>query len=166
MHADCGRRALRAFHCRVLDVIALLRTLHGWIGLLAAVLLLHPVFALARPAPQTGPPGERLRLGLRWSVGVALGFTVVAYVSGWLLYPDYRVDTKPLLLGLAPWLARAFESKEHLCFYVLVLALGAVGLLFLGAKPITVRWCFALASGLALSASVLGVLVGAFRPGS
>jgi hypothetical protein len=138
------------------DLVALLRTFHGWLGLLAVVLLLHPVVALRGADP------ARIRKGLRWSAGLALTVTGIAYASGWWLYPGYRVDTKPLLLADAPDLARAFESKEHLCFYALALTL-AGGALLVAGRTRAVRWCFGLASGLALVGSVLGALVGAFR---
>lgn len=143
----------------------LLRTLHGWVGLLAAVLLFHPFAALSARSPTHAPPAPPgLRRGLGWSTALAASLSVAAFVSGWLLYPGYREDTKPALLVKAPTIASAFEVKEHLAFYALCLAITGAGLVWRGgpwARPYA-RTALVLAAVLGLVVSGLGAWVGGF----
>lgn len=160
--------------CALFHLTELFRTLHGWLGLLAAVLLLHPVVALAKRRPAPPGPGsarasvELPRRGLRWSSGLAAIFAVAAFTTGWLLYPGYREDTKPALLVKAPTLASLFEVKEHLAWYALTLALTGTALLWVGgpwARP-HARTALLLAAVLGLVVAALGSSVGAFVVGS
>ena len=140
------------------DTVHLLRSLHGYTGVLAAAALLHPVVTL----PRRGP----LRRGTRWAVGASTALAVTAFSAGWALYPGYRTGTKRELLGQAPVLARAFETKEHVAFYVVVLAVAGLGLALRApdAEGLrAARWCYGLAGVLAIGVIGLGVTVGAWR---
>lgn len=139
------------------DVVLFLRTGHGWLGVLTVALLLHPV--LGRPRA----PGGRAP----WSLLAAVGFLVAAFASGWLLYPGYREDPKPALLRVAPDLARAFETKEHLAWYVLVL--GACGAFLVargadGAAARSGRFMLGAAAVIGAAVCLLGATVASWRP--
>lgn len=138
----------------MLDLTTLWRTGHGWLGILAVALLLHPVLA----------PGAPRRRGARWSLGLAITLTIATFTTGWLLYPGYRQDPKPALLRLSPGLAAAFETKEHLAWYVLVLAVGGGTLAWISPGP-TARRMLAAAAVLGMVVAGLGAVVSAFNPG-
>lgn len=141
----------------MIDPTLLLRTWHGWLGVLAIALLLHPVVA-GRPATSRGA---------RWSVGLGIALATAAFASGWLIYPTYRTDLKPALLRLDRPLAAAFETKEHLAWYVLCLAVAGGGLLLVSREPgvvRTARWMLAVAAALGMVVALIGSFVGGFTP--
>ncbi len=139
------------------DLTELARTLHGHVGVLAAAALAHPAFLLAR--------GGVVSRGCRWAAGAATSLVVLTFSAGWALYPGYRRDPKPALLREAPALAWSFETKEHLAFYVLVLAV--VGAVLIFRRPSAggvraARWCYGAASVLAFVVVALGSSVGSW----
>lgn len=114
-------------------------------GVLAAAALTHP--ALARqPNPRNALPASALA-ALAFGVGVGI-------------YGDYRAGVKRRLLAEALPLARAFEVKEHLGFVVVILAVGAAGLLRAGpsARGLA-RQCYGAAAVLAWAVVGIGWLV-------
>ncbi len=127
----------------MLDPFILLRSAHGLVGVLAAAALLHPALA----------PAASARSALSASV-----LAVATFAGGVGIYGDYRAGVKRVLLGEAFGLAQAFEVKEHLAFYVMVLAVSAAGLLHAGA-PDLARACYRGAAGLAWVAVGIGWLV-------
>lgn len=143
----------------MIDLVAFARTLHGHLGLLAAIALVHPAITL-RP-PRSAAAG--LRPGTRWSVALATALVTMTTLGGWVLYPGYRAVDKPRLLQGAFEVAMLFETKEHLAFYALVLAWGGCALVFgparaVGARRIA-RLCFGAAAGLAVTVGILGSMV-------
>lgn len=141
------------------SAVEFLRILHGHVGLLAAALLLHPAFTLGRL--KNGRPWP----GLRWSAGLGTAAVTLTFALGWWLYPAYRAEQKPRLLADAHGLAMAFETKEHLAFYAVALALGGAGLLWLGETRESrrlCRWCYGLAGALVAVNVLLGSAVGSF----
>jgi len=142
----------------MIDPVALLRTLHGHAGLLAAVALLHPALTLKGPARSKGT---------RWSLGLSTGLATATVIGGWLLYPGYRDGVKPRLLHEAFPLAMAFETKEHLATFALVLAWTGCGLaLGTGDRDAhrPARICYGAASALAFTVGILGSVVASARP--
>jgi hypothetical protein len=138
----------------VIDLVALARTLHGHLGLLAAVALLHPAVALRPQGP--------VRRGTRWSVILATTLLTATVVAGWVLYPGYRRVERPPLFQLAPQVAYLFESKEHLAFFALVLAWAGCALVFVPAEPAArrlARFSFGAAAAISLVVGVLGSIV-------
>ena len=129
---------------------------HGHLGWLAALALLHPAWLLRRPR--------------RRALAAALAATLVATATaalGILLYPTYRQSLKPGLLSAAPIAAALFERKEHLGIGALVLAWVGLALHGLwcrdrpGAASLA-RAAFAAyvgAAGFAVVTAVLGVVV-------
>lgn len=84
---------------------------HGHLGWLAAVALVHPAVLLQRPK-------RRAPLAVGLAVG---GVTVVSGLGAWL-YPKYRAELKQPLFLRAPSIGWLFERKEHLAVGALVLA--------------------------------------------
>ncbi|MDP2317664.1 MAG: hypothetical protein Q8P41_32560 [Pseudomonadota bacterium] len=153
----------------MIDLVALARTWHGHVGVLAAIALLHPAITL-RPASARGAAGgsgaavgARLRAGTRWSVALATALVTLTTFAGWWLYPGYRATEKPRLLQEAFPVALLFETKEHLAFYALVLAWAGCALVFgpAGAASRRIaRLCFGASAGLVIVVGVLGTVVG------
>lgn len=138
----------------MIDPVQLARTLHGHLGLLAAVALLHPALLLPDAAP--------LRRGTRWSTALATALLTATVAAGFGLYPGYRAHDKPLLLIEAFPVAQLFETKEHLAFYALALGWSGCALAFHGhdarARRLA-RRCFGLAAALAFTVGLLGSVV-------
>ena len=100
------------------QLFALLERLHGHTAVLGLAVLLHTVITLAR--------GRVLGKGGRWSAALAALLIALPSVAGWLLYPHYREQIKPVLVAENLSVALAFESKEHLAFACLCLTLSGV----------------------------------------
>ncbi|MBX7195403.1 MAG: hypothetical protein K1X94_25330 [Sandaracinaceae bacterium] len=99
-------------------ILRLLESVHGHLGALAAVALLHPAILLWR-----GRPAGR---GARWSIGLTALLTAVAFGGGILIYADYRRVVKRALFREDMTAGFLFETKEHLALVALCLCLGAV----------------------------------------
>lgn len=93
-----------------------LESVHGLFGVLAAAALLHPAISLRRGLP--------LSRGMRWSLGLTTAVVAGAFALGLTIYEDYREVVKRGLFAKAPEVGFLFETKEHLAFAVLALALG------------------------------------------
>ena len=98
--------------------LRLFESMHGHLGVLAAVALLHPAILL-----WNGRPATR---GVRWSIALTTLLTCAAYAAGIGIYADYRRLVKRALFRDDPTVGFLFETKEHLAFIALCLALGAV----------------------------------------
>src|SRR5262245_25052439 len=101
-------------------------TVHGHLGVLAAIALLHPAVLLRRGAP--------LGHGATWSVALTTVVTLCAFAMGLFIYGDYREVAKPELLSSDVATGMLFETKEHLAWAVVSIALGA-GVAALAAPP-------------------------------
>lgn len=101
------------------ELYTLLQRVHGHLAVLALAVLLHPVISLGR---------RGLSRGMRWALGAALAMVSLTYAGGWMAYPTYRSAVKPTLVAEHRGWALAFESKEHLALFCLVLTAAGVGL--------------------------------------
>ena len=132
-------------------LFALFERIHGHLAVLALALLLHPVLTL-----------RRRPLLARWTVltaEIGAAMLTAAFALGWWLYPTYRVQVKPSLLAGAHSVAMAFETKEHLAFCAVALAVGgAVALRTSGASPAGRRAAWHLLVAAWLCGAVTGVL--------
>ena len=137
-----------------MDPYRLAVDLHGYFGVLAFAALVHPALRLR---------GGNLSRGDRWSIGLTTGTVVCLAMLAIWIYPMYRVQIKPDLLVAHYPIALLFEAKEHLGFYVVVLALGAGALAWTGADPESARTAYRLAAGLAVLVVAAGTVVGAFH---
>lgn len=130
---------------------ALLERLHGHLAWLGLAVLLHPVITLRRRAV--------VSRGARLSVVLAVVLLALPSAMGWWLYPTYRVQVKPTLLhGAVPWLL-AFETKEHLAFFSLALAVGGAGALLLAPRsPVAQKAAWSLLATGWLCGAMVGIL--------
>ena len=100
-----------------MTLLRILESIHGHLGVLAGVALLHPAILLRR--------GRALTRGLWWSVVLTTGLVVLAFASGLFIYEDYRAQVKRPLFLDSPTVGYLFETKEHVAWAVMCLALGA-----------------------------------------
>lgn len=134
----------------------LLQKVHGHLGVLAVALALHPVVSLRR--------GTRPSARSRLSGYTAAALMLLANAAGWLVYPAYREEVKGRLFEVSVTYGRLFETKEHLAFYALCLALSGAVLMWAGdvkhgaalRRPARITW--ALCFVCALAAGALGVV--------
>lgn len=101
-----------------MTLVRLLESLHGHLGALAAVALLHPAILLWRGRPATR--------GVRWTIGLSTLLTSAAFASGIIIYGDYRRLVKRALFRTDATAGFLFETKEHLAFIAVALTLAAV----------------------------------------
>jgi len=138
---------------------ALLERLHGHLGWLGLAVLLHPVITLRRSVIT-----RRCRL----SVILAAMLISAPSILGWWLYPTYRQQVKPSLIMRSENWALAFETKEHLAWFALVLTWSGVMTVFLAGNQgrRVARMLLGCAFVCGLIVGVLGVLIaGQAHPG-
>ena len=138
------------------EAFALLQRVHGHIALLGLAVLFHPVLTLGRRA---------LTRGTRWTLHLAVALVTASTALGWWLYPAYRSGVKPRLIHEHPGWALAFETKEHLALFCLVLTWAGVGALLRSGASAAVRRASRVALSLAflcgIAAAALGIGVAA-----
>jgi hypothetical protein len=98
-------------------LLRLLESIHGHLGVLAAVALVHPAILLRK--------GKPLSRGRRLAVLLSTAVTALAFGFGLAIYEEYRDTVKRRLLFAEPDVAMLFETKEHLAYATLTLALSA-----------------------------------------
>jgi hypothetical protein len=140
-----------------LDPLRVEEHLHGHLGWLAAIALVHPAVLLRRTQ-------RRAHL----SVGLAVAAVTLAAVIGVAMYPAYR-DTlrQPIFAGSAP-LGYLFERKEHLAFATVMFAwAGGVAYAAAPFADETIRahqhYTFVAAAAFAVVTAVLGTIVAAYK---
>lgn len=140
--------------------LRILESLHGHAAILAVAILFHPALLLWR--------GRPLSVGSRMAVLSAGAMSALAFALGIAIYPGYRAHVRSHLFMTDPRAGLLFESKEHLAWLVLTLALGA-SITALAAPPRAIdarKLAARLFLGAALIASVtagLGTYVAAVR---
>jgi len=143
------------------DPLRLEEHLHGHLGWLAVVSLVHPAVLLQRP---------RRRAHL--AVAFAVGLVTLAGALGTVLYGPYRDQLRQPLFAQVASVGYLFERKEHLAF-------GAIALAWAGAIAYAAeqradtgvrdslrrvaRFCFVAAAALAAVAAALGTVVAAYK---
>jgi len=140
----------------------LVEHVHGHVGWLAALALVHPAILLRR---------RRRRALLSAVAGTAL--CTLAGVLGALMYRDYRERIKPLLFSEAPAFGWAFERKEHLGTAAVLLAWAGLSAHWAAHSSTTAgmneplgrlaHWAYVAAAVSALLAASLGVAVACQR---
>jgi hypothetical protein len=145
----------------LIDPLRIGEHLHGHIGWLAAIALLHPAVVLRRTT-------RRAHL----AVGLAVGMVTLAGGLGAAIYGDYRDKLRQSIFQQARMMGYLFERKEHLAF-------GAVLLAYAGALAYVVatrlqgdarerlrqaaHWSFVAAAAMAVLTAALGTVVAAYR---
>lgn len=134
---------------------ALVLAVHGYLGALAVAALVHPAVLLRRGKPPTR--GGRLAV-----LGAALT-TTLTFGLGVALYADYRAEVRRALFADSRVAGLLFETKEHLAFGALCLALGgAVAALSASRDAVELRRAAALAFAAAALATLLVVALGTY----
>jgi hypothetical protein len=145
-----------------LDLARVGEHLHGHLGWLAAIALVHPAILLRRS-------GRRAHL----SVGLAVALATLAGALGASLYPAYRETLRQPIFAQAPGIGYLFERKEHLAFGVLLLAwAGAVSYVAASkcadvgvrdALQKAAHWAFVASAVLGVVTALLGTIVASYR---
>jgi hypothetical protein len=102
----------------LVTALRLLETVHGHLGVLAAVALLHPAILLRKGAALT--PRTRLAVILTGSLVASV------FATGLFVYTPYRTHVRAGLFHASPTAGLLFETKEHLAYAVLSCTLGAL----------------------------------------
>jgi hypothetical protein len=155
--------ALDASDAPRVDLARVAEHVHGHLGWLAAIALVHPAVLLR----------ERQRRA-HLSVGLTVGLVTLAGALGAALYPTYRERIRPRLFAQAPAIAYLFERKEHLAFGALTLAwAGAVTYAAATSRRCTTgerdalrraaHWAFVAAALLGVATAVLGTCVASYE---
>lgn len=136
--------------------LALAASVHGLLGGLALVAMIHPAILLR--------DGRPLSRGLRWSLGLTAAVTATAFAMGIGIYEPYRELVKRPLFVADASAGMLFETKEHLAFAVLAIVLGAAACALLAPRGRSdlrklAAALFAGASALALIVVGLGLYV-------
>jgi len=144
-----------------IDPIRLAERIHGHLGWLAAIALMHPAILLRNP-----------RRKAHLSVGFAVGTITAVFTVGCLIYGAYRDRLRQALFQQAPPIGYLFERKEHLAFGALLLA-WAGGFAYIAAIRVdgplrdslrrASHWAFVGACLLALVTASLGIVISAFK---
>jgi hypothetical protein len=139
----------------------LLERIHGHLGWLAVLALLHPAILLRNPR-------RRARTAV---VLATLVVTLAAGLGAWI-YPDYRYWIKPGIFRELEWLGWCFERKEHLAVGALAFAwFGCVAHLSLGyvqeslqpRMAVLAHRAYVAAAVLATIVAILGLMVATYR---
>jgi hypothetical protein len=144
-----------------IDPLRIAEHVHGHLGWLAAIALVHPAILLRRTS-------RRAHL----AVGLAVGTVTAVGLLGVSLYGAYRDRLRQVIFAHAPSIGYLFERKEHLAFGAILLSwVGAVAYAAAARSEGGVReslrraahWAFIAAAVLAISVAALGTIVAAYR---
>jgi hypothetical protein len=143
------------------DPLRLAEHIHGHLGWLAAIALVHPAILLRRSKRKA-----------HLSVALAAGAVTAVGALGAAMYGDYRDKLRQAIFAHAPAMGYLFERKEHLAFGAILLA-WAGALAYFGAPragaslydPLrrAAHWSFVLAAVLAVATAALGTVVASYR---
>lgn len=143
-------------------LLRVLERIHGHLGWLCVIALLHPAIFLRNPK-------RRARL----AVSLTTGLVTVTALFGAYIYPEYRNRIKQHIFIELPWLGWMFERKEHLAVGAVAFALaGCLAHLSLpifeddGTKRTVARLAhraFVASFALALLVALLGVSVASYK---
>lgn len=144
-----------------LDPVRVTEHVHGHLGWLAAIALVHPAILL-----------RKTRRRAHLSVGLAVGMVTLVGCLGAAMYPDYRDRLRQSMFQHAPTMGYLFERKEHLAFGAILLAWAGAAAYF-GASKLegdvrerlrkAAHWAFVAAAALTVTTAVLGTVVAAYK---
>lgn len=144
-----------------LDPVRVQEHVHGHLGWLAALALVHPAILL-----------RRTKRKAHLSVVLATSVATLAGGLGVAMYGDYRDRLRQHLFQQSPTMGFMFERKEHLAFGAILLAwAGAVayfGAMRLDGQPRehlrrAAHWSYVGAAVLCVVTAVLGTMVASFK---
>lgn len=136
-----------------MTVLRLLESVHGHLGVLAVAALLHPAIFLRR--------GKPMSAGVRLSVVLSTVGALLAFASGLVVYPAYREHVRATLFARSTTAGLLFETKEHVAFFVLCIAVGAGTCAIVAPRDApelrrSAAWAYAAAAGLCLLVVAMG----------
>jgi MFS family permease len=145
----------------LIDPLRIQEHVHGHIGWLAAIALIHPAIVLRRTK-------RRAHL----AVGLAAGIVTLAAGLGAYIYGDYRDKLRQSIFQHARIIGYLFERKEHLAFGAVLLAWAGTGAYVAaiwldGDAKERLRkashWSFVAAAVMAVIAAGLGTAIAAYK---
>jgi hypothetical protein len=155
------RRELYAEWVTLFDPVRIQEHVHGHIGWLAAIALIHPAIVLRRTK-------RRAHL----AVGLSAGIVTLAGGLGAYIYGDYRDKLRQQIFQHARVIGYLFERKEHLAFGAVLLAWAGTAA-YLGATRVdgvareklrkAAHWAFVAAAALAVTTAVLGTIIASYK---
>jgi hypothetical protein len=145
----------------ILDPLRVAEHLHGHLGWLAAIALVHPAVLLRET-------GRRAH----WSVALSVAVATLAGALGVTLYGPYRDHLRQPIFVHAPTVGYLFERKEHLAFAAILLSwTGAIT--YAGAQRAegsvrgslrtAARVAFLASAVFAIGTAILGTFVAAYK---
>jgi hypothetical protein len=144
-----------------IDPLRILEHVHGHLGWLAAIALVHPAILL-----------RRTKRKAHLSVGLAAGVVTLVGALGVAMYADYRDKLRQPIFAHAASVGFLFERKEHLAFGAIVLAWAGT-IAYVGATRLEGRaqeslrkaahLAFVAAAALAVVTAALGTVVAAYK---
>lgn len=143
-----------------MNALRLLERVHGHLGWLAAVALLHPAILLRNP-----------RRRARLSVVLATAFATLSGALGAFIYADYSRTLRRTIYLASTRYGLLFERKEHLGFAAIALAWAGC-LLHLTARSDdptaatrarAAHLAFVAAAALTIVVATLGTVIASFR---
>jgi hypothetical protein len=137
-------------------MLRLLERVHGHLGWLAALALIHPAILLRNPK-------RRARL----SVVLATSLAIVTGALGAFIYPSYSRQLRRSIYVASRAHGLLFERKEHLAFLAIGLAIAGAALhLARGDSPARARaaWiAFVASAALATIVATMGTVIASFK---
>jgi hypothetical protein len=145
----------------LIDPARIQEHVHGHIGWLAAISLIHPAIVLRRTK-------RRAHL----AVGLSVGMVTLAAGLGAYMYADYRDRLRQSIFQHAKVIGYLFERKEHLAFGAFLLAwAGTVS--YIAAMKLegetrdrlrrAAHWAFVAAAAMAVVTAALGTVIAAYK---
>ena len=143
------------------DPIRIWERVHGHLGWLAAIALVHPAIML-----------RRYKRKAHLSVALSVGIVSTVFGIGLAIYPDYRERLRQHIFIEGRPIGYLFERKEHLAFGAVLLAWAGAITCFAamrveGDTRDSMRrashWAFVAAAVLTLVTASLGIVVAAFK---
>jgi hypothetical protein len=145
----------------LIDPVRIQEHLHGHLGWLAAISLVHPAIVL-----------RRVKRRAHLAVGLSVGIVTLAGGLGAYMYPAYRDRLRQSMFQHAPAIGYLFERKEHLAFGALLLAWAGT-LAYVAATKVeggtrdrlrrAAHWSFVVAAAMAVVTAALGTVIAAYK---
>ena len=144
-----------------LDPLRVQEHVHGHVGWLAALALIHPAILL-----------RRTKRKAHLSVVLATSVATLAGVMGVLMYGDYRDRLRQRLFQDSATMGYFFERKEHLAFGAIFLAWAGTVAYFAATRiegpprehlRRAAHWAFVAAAVLCVLTAILGTMVASFK---
>jgi hypothetical protein len=146
----------------LIDPVRIQEHVHGHLGWLAAIALIHPAIVL-----------RRTKRKAHLAVGLSVGMVTLAGGLGAYMYGDYRDKLRQSIFQHARIIGYLFERKEHLAFGAMLLAYaGAIAYvvamrLEMGDTRDRLRraahWAFVAAAVMAVVTAALGTVIASYK---